>query len=56
MLKILDVFRKMPSEALLEELPCKQRAVLSRIVQGKASGWLSVMPKAVDSFDLSAQQ
>ena len=28
------------SEVLIEGLSCKQRAVLNRIIQGKAFGWL----------------
>ena len=51
-----NVNEDIKSEALIEGLPGKQRAVLNRIIQGKASGWLSVMPKAIDGFDLSAQQ
>ena len=44
------------SEALIEELPVSQKKVLNRIVEAKVSGWLSVLPRAVDGFDLSAEQ
>ena len=44
------------SESIMDELPVQQKRVLDRVLEGKMSGWLSVLPIAQDGFDLSAQQ
>ena len=35
---------------------CCRKKVVQRVIEGKASGWLSVLPSVRDGFDLSAQQ
>ena len=42
------------SESIMDELPVQQKRVLDRVLEGKMSGWLSVLPIAQDGFDLSA--
>jgi len=44
------------SETIVEQLPVKLNKVLKRILDGRMSAWLSVLPIAQDGFDLSAQQ
>ena len=44
------------SESIINSFPLSQKRVLHRVLQGKMSGWLSVLPIAQDGFDLSAQQ
>ena len=44
------------SEAVIGDLPLSQKRVIERIVKGKASSWLSMMPIVRDGYDLTAQQ
>ena len=44
------------SEDVIGNLPLSQKRVIERIVKGKASSWLSMMPVARDGYDLTAQQ
>lgn len=48
-----EVEKKEESDRLIALLPERQRRPLIRIVEGKASHWLSVVPTAADHFDLS---
>ena len=41
---------------VLTTMPSAQRRTLTRIIDGEASGWLTVMPLASEGFDLSATQ
>ena len=34
----------------------EKKKILKRIIEGKASSWLSVIPRAADGYDLSAKQ
>mmetsp|Transcript_18461 Transcript_18461/g.23887 ORF Transcript_18461/g.23887 Transcript_18461/m.23887 type:complete len:329 (-) Transcript_18461:131-1117(-) len=44
------------SEAVIDDLPNSQKRVIKRVVDGKASSWLSVLPIARDGYDLTAEQ
>ena len=44
------------AEATFDELPGFQKRALKRIVDGKTSTWLSVLPIARDGYDLTAEQ
>ena len=44
------------SKELLQDLPKTDRRTLSRIVEGHASGWLTVLPLRQESYDMSATQ
>ncbi len=41
---------------VLDAMPVAQKRTLSRIIQGEASGWLTVLPLADENYDLSATQ
>ncbi|KAI5747329.1 hypothetical protein M8J77_013571 [Diaphorina citri] len=43
-------------ERILSSLPPAKQRVLTRIVEGKSSQWLNVIPKSSDNFDLSPVQ
>lgn len=47
---------KFESERLLNQLPAHQKRPITRIVEGAASQWLTVIPTAADNFDLSPTQ
>ena len=44
------------ADAVIESFPQSQKRVIKRVVDGKASSWLSVLPVARDGYDLTAQQ
>ena len=44
------------STQLIDDLPAPQRRTLRRIVNGGASGWLTVLPLREEGYDLSATQ
>lgn len=44
------------SSEILDDLPAAQRRTLKRIIQGNASGWLTVIPLREENFDLSATE
>ena len=49
-----DVHYAEVSQRVIAELPISQRRTVSRIVQGNASGWLTVLPLKQEGYDLSS--
>uniref|UniRef100_A0A8D8LKG0 Reverse transcriptase domain-containing protein n=1 Tax=Cacopsylla melanoneura TaxID=428564 RepID=A0A8D8LKG0_9HEMI len=47
---------KEESDRIISALPAKAKRCVSRVIQGNASHWLTVIPTSADNFDLSPTQ
>ena len=57
MLKVFQAVKdEVQADAVIESFPQSQKRVIKRVVDGKASSWLSVLPVARVGYDLTAQQ